>query len=74
MTSQLDELINIDLAKLSVDNAMDNLGTLIDLSGDLKSDAGTNKALEWCDEIEHFKLTEQNSCLLDYYRANCCKI
>lgn len=71
MLNKVNELIGINISKLPEDVAINTLGTLIDMAGDLQKDDGTTKAFEWCDELEARELSEQNKCLIDYYRANC---
>jgi tetratricopeptide (TPR) repeat protein len=46
------------------------IGQLIDLSGDLKRADGTNRALEWCDTVALRGLTNLETALLAYFRAN----
>jgi hypothetical protein len=37
---------------LSAEKALEQVGLLIDLSGDLAREEGTARALEWADELE----------------------
>lgn len=50
--------------------ALERIGMLIDLAGDLGRDDTTVLALEWCDLLIQGKLTKQQQVLLDYFRAN----
>ena len=50
--------------------ALKRIGMLIDLAADLARDDTTVLALEWCDLLNHSKLTKQQRVLLDYFRAN----
>ncbi len=50
--------------------ALDRIGLLIDLSGDLNRDEGTTCALVWCDALEKRQLPNIDAALLEYFRAN----
>jgi hypothetical protein len=50
--------------------ALKRIGLLVDLAGDLDRDDGTARALKWCDVLSKRKLTDQQSALLEYFRAN----
>ena len=50
--------------------ALDRIGRLVDLSGDLKREEGTTRALEWCDTLAHRDLSDSETALLEYFRAN----
>ena len=71
MLNHLNNLMGLEVSQLPENSAIDALGTLIDLSGDLDNDAGTDTAIKWCDKLEFVKLSATNKCLLDYYRSNC---
>ena len=55
---------------LSDADALEFIGTLIDLSTGASRDAGIARALEWSDELEARKVPAAVSATLDYFRAN----
>jgi hypothetical protein len=57
-------------AGLSTAKALERVGLLIDLSGDLASEEGTARALEWSDELERGSLSASDAALLKYFRGN----
>lgn len=58
------------LAGLSAEKALEQIGLLIDLSGDLAREEGTARALEWADELEKGSLSASDAALLKYFRGN----
>ena len=50
--------------------ALERIGYLIDLSGDLRREEGTARALEWCDLLEGHNLSNEEAILLEYFQAN----
>src|SRR5216683_2906466 len=63
-------LASEDIGGLSNERAIEKIGLLIDVSGDLKRDAGTTCALEWCDMLERRGLSNSEAVLVEYFRAN----
>jgi len=59
-----------DIATRADDVALQMIGVLVDLSGDLKREDGITRALEWCDTLGKHELTGGNGALLEYFRAN----
>jgi hypothetical protein len=59
-----------DIGGLSNERAIEKIGLLIDVSDDLKRDAGTTRALAWCDTLEHCGVSNSEAVLLEYFRAN----
>ena len=59
-----------NLAGLSAEKALEQIGLLIDLSGDLAREEGTAHALEWADELEKGSLSASDEALLKYFRGN----
>lgn len=57
-------------AGLSAEKALERIGLLIDLSGDLAREEGIARALEWADELEKGSLSAPDAALLKYFRAN----
>jgi hypothetical protein len=57
-------------AGLSAAKALEQVGLLIDLSGDLGREEGTARALEWSDELERGSLSASDAALLKYFRGN----
>lgn len=57
-------------AGLSAEQALEQVGLLIDLSGDLAREEGTARALEWADELERGSLSASDAALLKYFRGN----
>jgi hypothetical protein len=57
-------------AGLSPAKELEQLGLLIDLSGELASEEGTTRALEWADDLERGSLSASDAALLKYFRAN----
>lgn len=57
-------------AKLSTANALEQVGLLIDLSGDLDREDGTARALMWIEELERRSLFAADAALLKYFRGN----
>jgi tetratricopeptide (TPR) repeat protein len=55
---------------LSNEVLLANIGRLIDLSGDLNQDAGTARALEWCEILEKRSPPDPQAALLEYFRGN----
>ncbi len=55
---------------ISVPEAFQRIGSLIDLAGDLNKEDGLARALGWCDDLGQSKLNKQQKALLDYFRAN----
>jgi hypothetical protein len=55
---------------LSAAKALEQVGLLIDLSGDLAREEGTARALEWADELERGSLSAYDAALLKYFRGN----
>jgi len=49
---------------------LQTIGTLIDLSHVLGLAEGTDRALEWADQLEKRSLSGQHAALLEYFRAN----
>jgi hypothetical protein len=58
------------LPALSAATALEAVGRLIDLSGDLAREEGTSRALEWADELEKRSLSPPDAALLKYFRGN----
>jgi hypothetical protein len=58
------------IENLSNVTAIEKIGSLIDLSDDLKSDEGTRLALAWCDTLQQRALSHSEAVLLHYFRAN----
>lgn len=58
------------LAGLSAARALEQIGRLIDLSGDLAREEGTERALVWANELERGPLGAADGALLKYFRAN----
>jgi BRCA1-like protein len=54
----------------SVKRAFRRIGALIDLSGDLGRDEGLKRALGWYDQLSQRRLTDRETSLLEYFRAN----
>lgn len=50
--------------------ALNRIGMLIDLAGDLGRDDGTTHALEWANALAQRRLTDRQAALLEYFRAN----
>ncbi len=50
--------------------ALEKVGTLIDVAGDLGREDGAIRALEWCDTLETLGFSDRESALLEYFRAN----
>jgi len=44
---------------IGVPKALQAIGTMIDLAGDLDRDDGIARALAWCDELGQTKLTKR---------------
>lgn len=65
---ELMEQANLD--DLSDELALDCVGTLIDLSGDIQSERGLRKALTFCEELGNRNLKDRELALLDYFRSN----
>jgi hypothetical protein len=59
-----------DIGGLSNERAIEKIGLLIDVSDDLKRDAGTTRALAWCDTLEHCGVSNSEAVLLEYFRAS----
>ncbi len=57
-------------AGLSGEQALEQIGFLIDLSDDLRSEEGTSRALLWADELARTSLSAADQALLEYFRAN----
>lgn len=57
-------------AGLPAAKALEEVGLLIDLSGDLAREEGTARALEWSDELERGSLSDSDAALLKYFRGN----
>jgi len=55
-------------AGLSAAKALEQIGLLIDLSGDLEREEGTVRALQWADQLEGASLSPSD--LLAYFRGN----
>src|SRR6266699_850688 len=55
---------------LSAPKALERIGLLIDLSGDLAREDGTARALLWADELERGSLSAADAALLEYFRGN----
>jgi LA2681-like HEPN len=58
------------LKGLSAAKALEQVGLLIDLSGDLMRDEGTDRALEWANELERGRVSASEAALLEYFRGN----
>src|SRR5208283_302879 len=58
------------LKGLSAAKALEQVGLLIDLSGDLMRDEGTARALEWANELERGSPSASDGALLEYFRGN----
>lgn len=54
----------------STKSALDRLGLLIDLSGDLGREDGNARAMAWADELIKGKLLPRERALLEFFRAN----
>src|SRR5207248_5875087 len=50
--------------------ALERIGLLIDLAGDLNREDGTARALLWSDELARQPLSDADAALLEYFRAN----
>jgi hypothetical protein len=57
-------------AGLPAAKALEQVGLLIDLSGELARQEGTARALEWSDELERGSLSASDAALLKYFRGN----
>src|SRR5215813_12035388 len=57
-------------AGLSAAKALEQIGLLIDLSGDLEREEGTVRALQWADQLERASLSPSDTALLAYFRGN----
>ena len=57
-------------SRLSTAKALEQVGLLIDLSGDLAREEGTARALAWADELERGSLSASHAALLKYFRGN----
>jgi hypothetical protein len=57
-------------AGLPAAKALGQIGSLIDLSGDVGREEGTARALQWADELERASLSPSDTALLKYFRAN----
>ena len=57
-------------AELSAAEALEQVGLLIDLSGDLAREEGTARALLWAEELERGSLSAADAALLKYFRGN----
>jgi tetratricopeptide (TPR) repeat protein len=63
-------LITAELAGLSSAESLGVIGSLIDISDDLRKPDGARRALELSDLLEATKLSEEHAALLEYLRAN----
>lgn len=63
-------LVTTELAGLSSAEALEVIGSLIDLSDDLGKPDGARRALELSDLLEATKPPEMDAVLLEYFRAN----
>lgn len=68
--TKFQSLMGINISGLSVQEALDSVAQLIDLSGDFERTDGTDKAFQWLNEIEKHDLMSHQQALLDYYRSN----
>jgi len=66
----IEDLIRKGLTGLSHPRALGHIGSLIDLSSDLKSSAGTARCFELLDEVEKRKLPPGQAAFAHYLRAN----
>jgi hypothetical protein len=57
-------------AELSAAEALEQVGLLTDLSGDLAREEGTARALLWAEELERGSLSAADVALLKYFRGN----
>jgi hypothetical protein len=68
---QFDELMaRTGIEGLAAKSAFQLVGTLIDLSFDLKRSDGTNRAFQWCEDLSKRKISNSEAALLEYFRAN----
>ncbi len=58
------------ITHLSSEEALKLIAKLIDLSSGADREAGTTRALEWCEQLEHRGLSSLQRALLSYFRAN----
>lgn len=66
-----DDLIALtDLNHLPPQEALDHLGTLIDLAHELDKAEGTLHALQWCETLDGRELSASERAELDYFWAN----
>jgi hypothetical protein len=49
---------------IGVPKALQAIGSLVDLAGDLDRDDGIARALAWCDELSQMKLTKRQEAQL----------
>jgi tetratricopeptide (TPR) repeat protein len=73
MTKQglFDKLTTLtSLEEFSDADALQAIGSLIDVAGDLAREEGTARALKLCDALEQRPLTKAHAALLEYFRAN----
>jgi tetratricopeptide (TPR) repeat protein len=59
-----------DMESLSNEAALEKIGLLVDLSGDLAREEGIGRALVWCDEFDRRGISGSDGALLEYFRAN----
>jgi hypothetical protein len=67
---ELDQLLAKPIETLPVEDAVGLVGLIIDLSGDLKREGGTLRALEHADKLLQRDLRPDQEALLEYFRAN----
>lgn len=67
---ELDRLMQAPLHGMSDEDALDSVGTLIDLATHLKSAEAVTRSFEQLRLIERRKITAANRAILHYFRAN----
>jgi tetratricopeptide (TPR) repeat protein len=58
------------IGNLTDEDALQQIGLVIDAASDRNDDAGIDRAFAWCDELEQRKLTDLRATTLSYFRAN----
>ncbi len=71
LTDLYNQLISVEnYSDLSIDQAIQHLGDLIDCSSDLQKLEGLEKAIELANEIQDKKLSSENLIYVHYFTAN----
>ena len=71
LEQEFDELIvRPSIGGLPRKSAFQLIGTLINLSSDLKRSEGTTRAIHWCEELSKQNLSSYEIATLEYFRAH----